>query len=96
MDRFPPPRTAMPLPQYDDRSCPDPCAGPCAGCPDRIVCRCLKVTEGVLVEAIVTLGLRTVGDVRAAIGAGDGCTCCHKHIREYLETHTATVVVGNR
>ena len=81
----------MPLHPLDQRDCPDPCAGPCAGCPDRIVCRCLKVTEAVVVEAITTLGLRTVRDVRNATGAGDGCTCCHRQIREYLEVHVAAV-----
>ena len=79
--------SAMSLPQIDNRECPDPCPGPCAGCPDRIVCRCLRVTEAVVVEAIVTLGLRTVKEVRTATGAGDGCTCCHRHIHAYLEVH---------
>lgn len=78
----------MSLPHADARSCSDPCAGPCAGCPDRIVCRCLKVTEAVIVEAVQTLGLRTVKDVRAATGAGDGCTCCHSQIRELIEVYT--------
>jgi NAD(P)H-nitrite reductase large subunit len=77
----------MSLPISDARSCPDPCAGPCAGCPDRIVCRCLKVTEGTIVEAITSLGLRTVKDVRVTTSAGDGCTCCHKQIRVLIETH---------
>ncbi|MBX9622909.1 MAG: (2Fe-2S)-binding protein [Gemmataceae bacterium] len=77
----------MDLPRLDDRLCPDPCAGPCAGCPDRVVCRCLKVTEGAIVDAVVSLGLRTVKDVRRATGAGDGCTCCHKQIRALIETH---------
>lgn len=77
----------MSLPQVNDRACPDPCAGPCSGCPDRIVCRCLKVTESVIVEAVTTLGLRTVKEVRTVTGAGDGCTCCHQQIREYLEVH---------
>ena len=48
------------------RACGDPCAGPCAGCPERIVCRCLKVTEGEIVDAIVSLGLRTVKEVKVA------------------------------
>jgi NAD(P)H-nitrite reductase large subunit len=78
-----------PLPERD---CPEVCAGPCAGCPDRIVCRCLKVTEGVIVGAIVSLGLRTVKDVKAATGAGDGCTCCHRQIRGYIEVHVASGV----
>src|SRR5262245_48855646 len=77
----------MSLPQVDHRVCPDPCAGHCAGCPDRIVCRCLKVTEEVIADAIVSLGLRTVKGVRSATGAGDGCTCCHQHIRELLSMH---------
>jgi len=71
------------------RACGDPCAGPCAGCPERIVCRCLKVTEGEIVDAIVSLGLRTVKEVKAVTNAGDGCTCCHVQIREYLEVHVA-------
>jgi NAD(P)H-nitrite reductase large subunit len=47
----------------------------------------MKVTEGTIVDAITTLGLRTVKEVRAATGAGDGCTCCHAQIRGYLEVH---------
>ena len=77
----------MSLPQMEDRVCSDPCAGPCAGCPDRIVCRCLKVTEDAIADAIVSLGLRTVKGVQAATGAGEGCTCCHQSIRELLEVH---------
>jgi bacterioferritin-associated ferredoxin len=51
------------------------------------VCRCLKVTEAAVVDAIVTLGLRTVKELRTATGAGDGCTCCHRELRELLEVH---------
>jgi NAD(P)H-nitrite reductase large subunit len=77
----------MSLPQLDDRLCPDPCAGPCGGCTDRIVCRCLTVTEGRIVEAVTTLGLRTVKDVRAVTGAGDGCTCCHQRLKQLIACH---------
>jgi NAD(P)H-nitrite reductase large subunit len=73
--------------QAADRDCPDPCAGPCSGCPDRVVCRCLKVTEGAIVDAIITLGLATVKQVSATTGAGGGCTCCHTQIRELLAVH---------
>jgi NifU-like protein len=59
---------------------------------DRVVCRCLKVTEGHIIEAVVTLGLRTVKDVRGATGAGDGCTCCHKQIRALIEVHAEVTV----
>lgn len=77
----------MSLHQVDHRACPDPCAGPCAGCPDRIVCRCLNVTEEAIADAIVSLGLRSLNDVRLVTGAGDGCTCCHQSIRELLQVH---------
>lgn len=70
-----------------DRICSDPCAGPCAGCPDRIVCHCLKVTEESISGAIQSLSLRTVKQVTTITGAGDGCTCCHQQIRELLEVH---------
>jgi bacterioferritin-associated ferredoxin len=79
----------MSLPLINDRICPEVCPGPCSGCPDRIVCRCMKVTEEVIVEAITTLGVRTVKEVRRVTGAGDGCTCCHTQIRTYIEAHAA-------
>ena len=57
----------------------------CDGCPDKIVCRCLQVTEAQVVRMITRLELRTVRDVRSLTGAGEGCTCCHGKIQEYLE-----------
>jgi len=45
------------------------------------------VTEEVVTDAIVSLGLRTIKEVRSATGAGDGCTCCHSQIRELLAVH---------
>jgi bacterioferritin-associated ferredoxin len=80
----------MQLPQTDDRICSDPCAGPCAGCPDRIVCRCLKATEAAIVEAIITLGVRTLEQLRAATEAGTGCCCCHRELRGLLEVHSSS------
>ena len=70
------------------------CAGSCQGCatvgscPDRVVCRCLGVTEAEIVGAILTLGLRTVKEVRQATEAGDGCTCCHREINAYLTVYS--------
>lgn len=70
------------------------CAGACrscatvGSCPDRVVCRCLKVTEETVIDAIVTLGLRTVKEVRQATEAGDGCNCCHKEIAAYLAVYS--------
>lgn len=59
----------------------------CGTCTARVVCRCLQVTEEVLLEAVTTFELRTVKDVREHTGAGDGCTACHRQIRHYLEQH---------
>ena len=69
------------------------CSGSCracpavGSCPDRVVCRCLKVTEQAVITAIATLGVRTVKELRQATGAGGGCTCCHKELRVYLEVY---------
>lgn len=58
-----------------------------ADCADLVICRCLKVKAPELVEAITSLELRTLKDVRCRTGAGDGCTACHQEIQEYLERH---------
>jgi NAD(P)H-nitrite reductase large subunit len=57
----------------------------CLDCPAKVICRCLQVTEATLVDAINSLDLQTLKDVRRHTGAGDGCTCCHGEIRQYLE-----------
>ena len=59
----------------------------CDGCPAKIVCRCLDVSEAELVQVISRLELRTIKDIRRHIGAGDGCTCCHPELEQYLEAH---------
>ncbi len=70
------------------------CAGSCQGCsaagscPDRVVCRCLKITEQEVITAITTLGLRTLSEVRKATEAGDGCTCCHRELHAYLAIYS--------
>jgi NAD(P)H-nitrite reductase large subunit len=70
------------------RTCPDTgIVG--VGRAERVVCRCLQVTESALVEALTTLQLRTLKDVRRHTGAGDGCTACHKRLCRYLELYGA-------
>jgi NAD(P)H-nitrite reductase large subunit len=56
-----------------------------AECSERVVCHCLQVTESTLVQAVTTLDLRTVAEVRHCTGAGEGCTACHRRIKQYLE-----------
>lgn len=76
----------LPGPKEGNNPMEKPCPAECCGDSyDPIVCHCLQVRESVLVEAITTLSLRTVRDVRHATGAGDGCTCCHRQLRQYLE-----------
>jgi bacterioferritin-associated ferredoxin len=68
------------------------CSTACLGCPAKVVCRCLQVTEKAIVDAITSFDLRTVKDVRGHTGAGDGCTCCHGRIRQYLEQFRGAAV----
>lgn len=59
----------------------------CEGCPaSKLVCRCLKVTEQTLVDAIDGLGLTSLREVINHTGAGDGCTACHRRLKGYLNT----------
>ena len=70
------------------------CTGTCqtcpavGSCPDRVVCRCLKVTEETIITAIRAHGVRTVRELKTVTAAGDGCTCCHKELRVYLEVYS--------
>ena len=64
---------------------PNPCCTP--EDQGQYLCHCLRVTEADLAESVVTLGLRTFDDVRRCTGAGDGCTSCHRKIRECLADH---------
>lgn len=61
----------------------------CDACPARLVCRCLRVTEDAVVQAIDLLGLQTVQEVRCHTGAGDGCTACHRRLRKFLDQRQA-------
>lgn len=63
----------------------------CDDGPDKIVCRCLQVTEAQVVRMIERLELRTVRDLRSFTGAGDGCTCCHSQLTAYLEKYGSPI-----
>jgi NAD(P)H-nitrite reductase large subunit len=56
----------------------------CEGCTDRVVCYCLQVTEASLLHAVNRMELRTLSEVRRCTGAGDGCTSCHRRIKQLL------------
>ena len=53
-------------------------------CDSTIVCRCLKITEADILEAVEGGQLQTVQDVVRQTGAGDGCTACRRTILEYV------------
>ena len=73
------------------------CGGECSTCPaagscaDRVVCRCLQVTEDEVIAAIQTLGARTVGDLKATTGAGGGCMCCRRELKTYLTIYSPSL-----
>jgi bacterioferritin-associated ferredoxin len=52
----------------------------------------LNVTEGQIVEAITTHGAAAIKELKHLTGAGDGCTCCHSELKEYLERISLAVV----
>jgi bacterioferritin-associated ferredoxin len=64
----------------------------CETCPGKIVCRCLQVTEEQLVKLIARYGLGTIKEVQKHTGAGDGCTCCHQELQQYLDRYALAVV----
>lgn len=54
-------------------------------CDERVVCRCLGITEADVLEALTTQEIRSLRDLRQQTGAGDGCTACHRLLKQYLE-----------
>jgi bacterioferritin-associated ferredoxin len=59
-----------------------------------MICHCLQVTEDMLRGALATLELRSLRDLREATGAGDGCTACHRRLRQILDESRASCPVG--
>ena len=55
----------------------------CATCSGQYVCHCLHVTEEMVIEAIAA-GATTIVELRRNTLAGEGCTACHRRLREYL------------
>jgi bacterioferritin-associated ferredoxin len=68
---------------------------PCVNRPGYL-CRCLRVTEDQVREAVSTCDLQTIRCVTQATGAGGGCMACHRHIRKILnEGATCQSLSGN-
>jgi NAD(P)H-nitrite reductase large subunit len=64
-------------------------SSPRAVCGEKIVCACLRVTAGTLMEALGTGSVQTLKDLKRETGAGDGCMACHRLLRRYLDEHAA-------
>jgi NAD(P)H-nitrite reductase large subunit len=66
------------------------CPRDCSSCPeladgsDRIICRCLRVTEAAILGAVDQFGLTTLVEIKCHTEAGTGCTACHKRICRLL------------
>lgn len=57
---------------------------------DRLVCRCLRVYESDVVEAVATSQVESLRDVIRQTGAGSGCTACHHKLCQFLARPAAT------
>lgn len=67
----------------------------CRDCSARYVCRCLRVTEEALIEALRLYPVETVQELRRITGAGDGCTCCHPRLRQFIERYSRPLIFEN-
>ena len=62
-------------------------------CSDAYVCRCLRVTETTLEDAMDRCPMRNLQDVARETGAGSGCTACHRLIRKYIAARAGANLV---
>ena len=62
----------------------------CADCPGRLVCRCLGVTEDVILRAVAGGEVRCVNDIRRCTGAGDGCMGCRRRLERYFDSSSSS------
>lgn len=50
-----------------------------------IVCNCMEITKGEIIEAIKTEKLKTLDEVGDSIEAGIACGSCHDDIEDILK-----------
>ncbi len=51
---------------------------------DRVICRCLNVTESEVQTAISAFNVETVRELGRCTGAGKGCMACHGRLRSLI------------
>lgn len=54
----------------------------------RVVCECLKVTEGQVVDAIRSGRACSLREIASCTEAGTGCNSCHADLRRLLQRET--------
>ncbi|MES2791914.1 MAG: (2Fe-2S)-binding protein [Planctomycetota bacterium] len=52
---------------------------------DRVICRCLSVTESEAQTAISAFNVQTVRELGRCTGAGKGCMACHGRLRALIK-----------
>lgn len=63
----------------------------CSSAKSQFLCRCLRVTEEEVRDAIAVANPETVRGVTQACGAGGGCMACHRHIKRLLAEQHAQI-----
>ena len=53
----------------------------CTELEEKIVCRCLNVTESEIQTAISAFNIKNVRELGRCTGAGKGCMSCHGRLR---------------
>ncbi len=52
---------------------------------DRVICRCLNVTESEAQTAISAFNVESVRELGRCTGAGKGCMACHGRLRSLIK-----------
>lgn len=63
----------------------------CSSAKSQYLCRCLRVTEDEVRDAIAVDNPETVRGVTQACGAGGGCMACHRHIKRLISEQQARI-----
>jgi bacterioferritin-associated ferredoxin len=54
---------------------------------DDIVCNCMQITKGEIIEAIKACNLKTIDEIGEETEAGTVCGSCHDDIEDIINEH---------